>query len=187
MGNLFSKKSKVSPLSEGERSSELKTKGQWKRNWYRGLLCCDRNAVTVIQSLTQNAEPIASRREEITRNDLEGDKNLQIGVCNEADINPSAEFVLAEPRQLKVPPNNSQLLEEGEDDGSRVVRSRLVVRRGEEGRARAVAFDVELLEFDLPNRPQSSLSMSHRADRPRRLTNRLPELSAVTKEEIQRK
>ena len=187
MGNLFSKSNKVSPLNERRKESEWNTKNRPNKKWYRSLLCCDINAVAETTSLAKDVAPKNSDRKLVSANELKDESDLLIEGCNDDEVNSSAELVLIEPRKLELSPAKSPLPIDEEYEEWRAVRSKVVVKRNEVGHARSVAFNVELLEVDMLNRPQSSLSMDQQATRPRRLASRLPELSTVTKEEIERK
>ena len=187
MGNLFSKSNKVSPLTEGRKGPELNTKGRLDKKWYRSFLCCDKSAVAETTSLAQDIAQKNSDRKLVGANELKDESDLLIEGCNDDEVNSSAELVLIEPRKLELSQAKSRLPKDDEYEEWRAVRSKVVVKRNDVGHARSVAFNVELLEVDMLNRPQSSLSMDQQATRPRRLTSRLPELSTVTKEEIERK
>ena len=186
MGNFFTRKQKVSPLQEGMKTSESRKSGNAR--WYLGALCCKKNAVTPYISATNlTAEPNIKAIEECKANAWRGKSDLQVEALCEADLDSSRELALIESRKFELSSVDAKLSKLECDEESTVVRKGIVLKRDEEGKTRAVAFDVELLEEDTLNRPQSSLSTGQRTNGPRRLRNRLPELPALTKEDIERK
>eukprot|EP00795_Rhopilema_esculentum_P002117 gene2117-17701_t len=187
MGNLFSKSNKVSPLNVRHKESEMNTNSRPTKKWYRSLLCYYKNAVAATTSLAQDVAPKNSNRKLVGGNELNNESDLLIEGCHDDDVNSSAELVLIEPKKFESSSAKLRLPVDEEFEEWRAVRSKTVVKRNEVGRARSIAFNIELLEVDMLNRPQSSLSMDQQASRPRMLASRLPELSTVTKEEIERK
>ena len=194
MGNLFSKKTKVVPFAKEQHLYENKAAKVPSTRWYKKLLCCYKQAVQDL-NIDQNDENKDSYARECdgkssSNSDLESESNLELQGCEDDESISSAEaFDVCIPSKLKLPADRRPLPKIKEDDDCQLIQSGLTVIRNHNGKTRAVAFDVELMDDDdyIPNRPQSSLSMGNPASLPRRFRDRLPVLPPISKETIQRK
>ena len=162
--------------------------------WYKMLLCCNKNAVQVISINANNDNKDSNAREcdgkSSSDSDLGSESNLELQGCEDDESISSAEaFDVCIPSKLKLPADRRPLPKIKEDDDCQLIQSGLTVIRNHNGKTRAVAFDVELMDDDdyIPNRPQSSLSMGNPASLPQRFRDRLPVLPPISKETIQRR
>lgn len=193
MGNLFSKTRKVAPLSSGQNIQQYSQADNVQTViWYRKLFCCSGNAVTVLNT---SCVSIRDSRdggdgESSSNSHLARDSMLELQDSeNNDEINDSSDALQdCLPLKLELPADRAPLPMIAEDSSCQVIQSGLTVKRNYEGNTRAIAFDVEIMEDeDIPNRPQSSLSMGNATCLPKRLRDRLPALPEISQEIIQRK
>ena len=194
MGNLFSKKTKVVPFEKEQNLHVNEIARVPSKRWYKKLLCCNINAVQIINIDANNDNKYINAREcdgkSSSDSDLGNESNLELQGCEGNESISSAEaFDVCIPSKLKLPADRRPLPKIKEDDDCQLIQSGLTVIRNHNGKTRAVAFDVELMDDDdyIPNRPQSSLSMGYPASLPRRFRDRLPVLPPISKETIQRR
>ena len=194
MGNLFSKKNQVTQLPEGKKTRRKETVNRPSKRWYKSMLCCNRNAVEVLtrnisdKETADTAEVCCEKSDSDL--DLATECNLELQDCADDDSTFSLDtFKVSNLHKLELPQDKTPLPRIDVHSNGQIISSGLTVRRNHNGRASAIAYDVELLDdyYDVPNRPQSCLSMGNPAYLPEHLRNKLPALPAVSKETIDRR
>lgn len=194
MGNIFSKKNKVLPLVGGESSSHGDTLKVPMKGWYRGLWCCGGSVATVGYGNRNNADlDRACDGKSSSDSDLARDSCLELQGYNDDDddddVNEESLQTLqvSLPMKLRLPSDTAPLPKIGDEYSSEIIRSGLTVLKDMTGKTRSIAYDVELVEEEILNRPQSTLSMGNPTHLPKRLQNRLPSLPHISQAIIQRR
>lgn len=194
MGNLFSKKSRVAPLPNGQNLPRKESTKVRSTHWYRNVFCCGKDAATVLNgnihdSVKQNTvRKLGGSPSDVSFSGKDYSLELQ-GFDDDDDGSVATldTFEVRQPMKLQLPADKAPLPKIDDGCNSELLRSGLSVVKDYSGKTRAVAYDVEFLDDSIPNRPASSISMGNPACLPRRLREKLPALPAISQDIIHRK